>query len=155
MSKSRGNVVDPWEVIGDFGADTVRLYLVASSQVWLPRRFDQRAIPEVAAASSTRCATPTASSRSTPGTGRPGRHRPASERPLVDRWLLRRLDATVDAVPQAWESYDATAGVRTLIGFVDDVSNWYVRLLARPLLGGGRRAPIRRRSRRCTRRSSR
>ena len=42
MSKTRGNVVDPWEMIGRFGADTVRLYLLASSQVWLPKRFDQR-----------------------------------------------------------------------------------------------------------------
>ena len=48
MSKSRGNVVDPWDMIEEFGADTVRLYLLASSQVWLPKRFDRRTIPEVA-----------------------------------------------------------------------------------------------------------
>ena len=45
MSKSRGNVVSPWDMIQEFGADTVRLYLLASSQVWLPKRFDQNAIP--------------------------------------------------------------------------------------------------------------
>ena len=48
MSKSRGNVVDPWDMISHFGADTVRLYLLASSQVWLPKRFDQDAVTEVA-----------------------------------------------------------------------------------------------------------
>src|SRR4029077_3485470 len=48
MSKSRGNVVDPWEMIREFGADTIRVYLLASSQVWLPKRFDRRTIPEVA-----------------------------------------------------------------------------------------------------------
>jgi hypothetical protein len=48
MSKSRGNVVNPWEMIAEFGADTVRLYLLASSQVWLPKRFDRAAIPEAA-----------------------------------------------------------------------------------------------------------
>ena len=48
MSKSRGNVVNPWDMIQEFGADTVRLYLLASSQVWLPKRFDRRTIPEVA-----------------------------------------------------------------------------------------------------------
>ncbi|MEO8225834.1 MAG: isoleucine--tRNA ligase, partial [Gemmatimonadota bacterium] len=48
MSKSRGNVVNPWDAIQEFGADTIRLYLLASSQVWLPKRFDRRGIPEVA-----------------------------------------------------------------------------------------------------------
>ena len=47
MSKSRGNIVDPWQVVREFGADTTRLYLLAASQVWLPKRFDTRAIPEV------------------------------------------------------------------------------------------------------------
>ena len=41
MSKSRGNVVSPWDMVREFGADTVRLYLLASSQVWLPKRFDR------------------------------------------------------------------------------------------------------------------
>ena len=48
MSKSRGNVVNPWEMIEEFGADTVRLYLLASSQVWLPKRFDRSTIKDVA-----------------------------------------------------------------------------------------------------------
>ncbi|MGH7586243.1 MAG: DUF5915 domain-containing protein, partial [Gemmatimonadales bacterium] len=47
---------------------------------------------------------------------------------LADRWLLGRLDETVRAVRAAWDAYDVTAGVRTLIEFVvDDLSNWYVR----------------------------
>ena len=41
-------MVDPWNMIEEFGADTIRLYLLASSQVWLPKRFDPRTIPEVA-----------------------------------------------------------------------------------------------------------
>src|SRR3989454_1807424 len=41
MSKSRGNVVTPWEVIEEYGADAVRLYLLGQSQVWLPKRFDK------------------------------------------------------------------------------------------------------------------
>ncbi len=46
MSKSRGNAVDPWRVFESYGADAVRLFLIASSQVWLPRRFDEDAIRE-------------------------------------------------------------------------------------------------------------
>ena len=46
----------------------------------------------------------------------------------MDRWLLSRLDATVEAVHAAWGRYDATAGVRAMMEFVvDDVSQWYVR----------------------------
>ncbi len=48
MSKTKGNVVDPWDMVREFGADLVRLYLLASSQVWLPKRFDRRGIPESA-----------------------------------------------------------------------------------------------------------
>jgi isoleucyl-tRNA synthetase len=46
----------------------------------------------------------------------------------VDRWLLSRLDATVEAVTAAWGGYDPTAGVRAIMGFVDELSNWYVRV---------------------------
>src|SRR5690606_10764372 len=48
MSKSRGNVVDPFQVLERHGADAVRLFLIASSQVWTPRRFDEDAIRETA-----------------------------------------------------------------------------------------------------------
>ncbi|HRP08443.1 MAG TPA: isoleucine--tRNA ligase, partial [Gemmatimonadales bacterium] len=48
MSKSRGNVVDPWKLIERHGADAARLYLLLSSQVWLPKKFDEAQIAEVA-----------------------------------------------------------------------------------------------------------
>src|SRR5207302_531230 len=47
MSKSRGNVVNPWEVIEEYGADAVRLYLLGQSQVWQTKRFDRRQVPEI------------------------------------------------------------------------------------------------------------
>src|SRR4030095_1323761 len=46
----------------------------------------------------------------------------------LDRWILARLDATVEQVTAAFEGYDVTAGVRAVMEVVDELSNWYVRL---------------------------
>ncbi len=131
MSKSRGNAVDPWAQIAAQGADAVRLYLLASSQIWLPKRFDARGIPETAGGFLNTLrntynflalyagATPAAE---------PGEAGAPAGATLADRWVLGRLDDTVRAVRGAWEAYDITAGVRALMEFVvDDLSNWYVR----------------------------
>ena len=98
MSKSKGNVVDPWEMIAEFGADTVRLYLLASSQVWLPKRFDRSTIKDVAGKFFNALKNSYVFFAGYAEDWKPGRAPPAAERPLVDRWLLSRLDATVEAV---------------------------------------------------------
>ncbi len=128
MSKSRGNVVDPWDMISRFGADTVRLYLLASSQVWLAKRFDQDAVTEVARGFVNQLRNTYKFFADYAAGWTPGRAPDPAERPLVDRWLLSRLDATIDAVRGAWGGYDPTAGTRTIIGFVEELSNWYVRV---------------------------
>ena len=128
MSKSRGNVVDPWAMISRFGADTVRLYLLASSQVWLAKRFDQDAVSEVARGFVNQLRNTYKFFADYAAGWTPGRAPDPAERPLVDRWLLSRLDATTEAVRGAWGGYDPTAGTRTIIGFVDELSNWYVRV---------------------------
>ena len=125
MSKSRGNVVNPWEAISAFGADTIRVYLLASSQVWLPKRFDARAIPEVAGGFFDRLRNVYEFFRRyvdvVPPEG-------AGKEILADRWVLSRLSATVEAVETAWSNYDVTAGTRAIMDFVvDDLANWYVR----------------------------
>ncbi len=128
MSKSRGNVVDPWEMISQFGADTVRLYLLASSQVWLPKRFDRNTITDIAGKFFNALKNSYVFFQIYAENWKPGDDPPVSERPLVDRWLLSRLDATVEAVGGAWSQYDPTAGARALMEFVvDDLSQWYVR----------------------------
>ena len=127
MSKSRGNVVDPWDTIERFGADTVRVYLLASSQVWLPKRFDMRAIPEVAGGFFDTLKNTYRFFALYAGEWQPG-ERPG-DRTLIDRWLEGRLQATIDRVYETWSAYDVTAGIRALMEFVvDDLSNWYVRV---------------------------
>jgi isoleucyl-tRNA synthetase len=126
MSKTKGNVVNPWDMIDEFGADTVRLYLVASSQVWLPKRFDRKTIPQVAGGFQ----------RALRETykffalyAEPELATSKAEKTLADRWILSRLDSTVASVRAAYDGYDVTAGTKVLMSFVvDDLSNWYVRL---------------------------
>src|SRR6266702_3207308 len=131
MAKSRGNVVDPWKVIAEHGADAVRLYLLGQSQVWLPKRFDERQIPEVAGGFlNTLRSTYDFFRRYAQEWQPPGEEdaTPPSQRPAADRWLLARLDEVVASVRQSWSTYDATAGVRAIMDFVgEDLSRWYIR----------------------------
>jgi isoleucyl-tRNA synthetase len=130
MSKSRGNVVNPWQVIEAWGADAVRLYLLGQSQVWQPKRFDAAQIGEVVggflnALRNTYGFFALYAEAWSPAAPVP----PVPQRPLVDRWLLARLDETVTTVRDAWNEYDVTAGVRAILDFVEgDVSRWYVRV---------------------------
>ena len=132
MSKSRGNVVDPWQVLERHGADAVRLFLVASSQVWTPRRFDEDAIRETAGRFLVTLRNvyggifaQYANFGWAPSPADPA----VAERPALDRWILARL-ARVEAECDALlEGFDATGAARRLMQFVDDdVSKWYVRL---------------------------
>src|SRR2546426_2343020 len=131
MAKSRGNVVDPWKVVGEHGADAVRLYLISQSQVWLPKRFDERQIPEVAGGFlNTLRSTYDFFRRYAQDWNPPAEEdaTPASERPAADRWLLARLDEVVASVRQSWSSYDVTTGVRSIMDFVrEDLSRWSIR----------------------------
>ncbi|MGQ0640322.1 MAG: isoleucine--tRNA ligase [Gemmatimonadaceae bacterium] len=132
MSKSRGNVVDPLTVITRHGADAVRVFLLASSQLDLPRRFDENAIREIATGAFLTLKNVYSGSFAqyanfgwAPSNADP----PPHTRPLIDRWMLSRLTTTERAVDAMLTAYDATGATRRLMTFlVDDVSNWYVRL---------------------------
>jgi isoleucyl-tRNA synthetase len=127
MSKSRGNVVDPDSLLREFGADTIRLYLLASSEVWKPKRFDRRGIHEVAGGFLNTLRNTYNFFALYSG----GQAAGASARPdlPLDQWLRSQLQATVNQVVDAWEGYQITDGVKAIMRFVvDDLSNWYVRL---------------------------
>jgi isoleucyl-tRNA synthetase len=144
MSKSRGNVVEPSAVIARHGADAVRLFFLASSQVSLPKRFDESAIADVAGSALEKLRHsynlfPLYAAAWRPSPADPAR----TDRPPVDRWLLGRLARTVRAVTEAWAAYDVTAGTRAILAFVvEDLSNWWVRQSrARFWVPGGRPDP--------------
>ncbi|MEX2571578.1 MAG: isoleucine--tRNA ligase [Gemmatimonadota bacterium] len=132
MSKSRGNVVDPWDALAEFGADAIRWYLLASSHPWLPKRFDPAGVREVQRKvfDTLRSTYHFFSLYANLEEWQAGREdEPAPEaRPLMDRWLLSRLAQATERVSGFYEEYNLTHAVRELADFiVDDVSNWYVR----------------------------
>ncbi len=129
MSKRLGNVVDPFDAVEQYGADAVRLYLLASSHVWHPKRFDPKVIPEVSLGFLNQLRNIYGFFALYADDWNPASAPPVGERELIDRWLLSRLDAVVQSVQAAWSGYDVTSGVREIMQFCDaDLSNWYVRV---------------------------
>ena len=131
MSKSKGNVVDPWQVIGRHGADAVRLFLMSSSSVSVPRRFDEKAIREIAGRFLLTLKNVYFFFAQYANYG----WSPSDEDPAVatrspsDRWILGRLTSVCATVDDLLERFDPTAAARAIVAFVDDdLANWYVRL---------------------------
>ncbi len=131
MSKSKGNVVDPASVIPKYGADAIRIFLVRSSQVWLPRRFDENGIRDVAGRFLLTLKNVYSGIFALYGNfgWEPGSADPQpKDRQLLDRWILSRLATVEVEVDARMHGYDATVALTRLMDFVvDDVSNWYVR----------------------------
>ncbi|MGE3621661.1 MAG: isoleucine--tRNA ligase, partial [Acidimicrobiia bacterium] len=128
MSKSKGNVIDPWDVFSRFGADALRWYFFSAGQPWSPRRVYEDGVRE-----STRQTLVTlwnvysfhctyADIDGWVPTGEP-----LAPTHVLDRWVLSELDDTVATVTAALEGFDALGGASRLAAFVDDLSNWYVR----------------------------
>ena len=138
MSKSRGNVVDPWDAVADHGADGVRWYMITVSNPWLPTRFDPEGVKESAARffdtllNTYRFFALYANVED----WAPGTAPETVARPPLDRWLLSRLNGLVTTVRSEIDGYNPTRAYRAVAAFVDgELSNWYVRR-ARPRFWG-------------------
>jgi isoleucyl-tRNA synthetase len=135
MSKSRGNVVSPWDVLERYGADAFRWYLFTSKQPWDGYRFSFDAVGEGVRqflltlwntySFFVLYANVNGVARDADG-----------ERTLLDRWVLSRLDGVVETVTERLDDYDTTSAGRAIAAFVDDLSNWYVRLSRRRFWDG-------------------
>ena len=130
MSKHIGNVVDPWVLLDNQGADAVRWYFYTSSMPWLPNRFSAEAVSE--------------SQRKYMGTFwntyafyilyadidnfDPTRHKLVRENLTpMDRWILSRLNTLIGHVEAYLDELKMTEAGREMQDFMDDLSNWYVR----------------------------
>jgi isoleucyl-tRNA synthetase len=125
MSKSKGNVVAPWDVIDKFGADAFRWYYFSSKQPWDGYRFNEETIGEGVRLFLKQF-------WNTYGfyvlyEQAAGKIESEGEETELDRWILSRLSATISEVTERLDDYDATVGSRVIAAFVDDLSNWYVR----------------------------
>jgi isoleucyl-tRNA synthetase len=123
MSKSKGNVVVPWDVIDRFGADAFRWYFFTSKQPWDGYRFSVDAVGNAARGFLRQLWNVYAFFvlYANAGDGRAGAPND------LDRWALSRLAATVGTVGERLEVYDATSAGREIAAYVEDLSNWYVR----------------------------
>jgi isoleucyl-tRNA synthetase len=130
MSKSRGNVVVPWDVIESHGADAFRWYYFTSQQPWSGYRFSVETVGE-----SVRKFLLTLWNTyyfyvlyANVDDFDHGAHQlDPADRPDLDRWVLSRLQGTIAAAREGLDSYDTTSAGRSIGAFVDDLSNWYVR----------------------------
>lgn len=139
MSKHLGNILEPVPLMERHGADAVRWFMLCAGSPWASRRIGHSALEEIVrkvlltywntASFFTLYANLAGFD---PATGGP----PAAERPVLDRWVLAELAATVRGVDGALEDYDTLRAGRLLTGFIDDLSNWYVRRSRRRFWNG-------------------
>ncbi len=131
MSKSKGNIVDPWKVLNEQGADALRWYLFTANPPGQPRRFSQDLVSEsvrrfILTLWNTYSFFTTYANLDKPDLSEAGRV-PVASRPVIDRWLISRLNALIRDVTAMMDEYDVTGAGRAIENFSDDLSNWYVR----------------------------
>ena len=130
MSKSKGNAVDPFDALQTYGADAIRWYFYINSAPWLPNRFHGKAVQE--------------GQRKFMGTlwntyaffvlyanidnfDATKYTLDYDKLPIMDKWLLSKLNTLVKTVDEDLNDYKIPETARALQGFVDEMSNWYVR----------------------------
>lgn len=134
MSKSRGNIVDPWDVLNAHGADAFRWYLYTASPPGQERRFSVDLVGEVVRNFTLTLwnvysffVTYANLDRWAPARQVAGEANDLDEGAALDRWLRSELHSLVRDVTAALEAYDVTGATRPLQVFVDNLSKWYLR----------------------------
>ena len=127
MSKSLGNTIEPNRVIDRFGADALRWYFFTSKQPWDGYRFSMDAIAEALRQFLLQLWNTYGFYVLYANANGMDRDPIAAETTELDRWVLSRLQATIEVVRDRMDAFDATNAGRAIQAFIDEVSNWYVR----------------------------
>ena len=131
MSKSVGNIINPIDIMTEYGADTIRFYMLYVSPVWTPLRFSIAGVKEVYSKylSTLKNAYSFFEMYANADHIDPREyHIPTSKRDITDKWLLSRLNNTILNVTRSYEEYDLNKVVHYIVDFLnDDFSNWYIR----------------------------
>ena len=131
MSKSKGNIVKPFDLMNEFGSDVIRFYLPYVSPVWTPIKFDNDGLKEVNSKylSTLKNAYSFFEMYANADKIDPREYNvPVSDRDITDKWLLSRLNNTLELVTKAYDEYDLNKVVHYIVDFLnDDFSNWYIR----------------------------
>ncbi len=132
MSKSKGNVVDPFDVMEKYGADAVRWYFITNNPPWKPTLFNGDDIAKTVIADFFRSLTNTyaffALYANIDGFTGAEEQIAFAERPEIDRWILSKLSSTLREYLRLMDEYEITRAMRLVQEFnINDVSNWYVR----------------------------
>jgi isoleucyl-tRNA synthetase len=133
MSKSKGNVVVPWDVLNTHGADAMRWYYFTSKQPWDGYRFSLETVGESVRQFLKPLWNTYAFYVLYANVNEPSG---SAEETELDRWIRSRLAATTQRVVDRMEDYDTTFAGRAIAELVDDLSNWYVRLSRRRFWDG-------------------
>ncbi|MFL5895894.1 MAG: isoleucine--tRNA ligase [Thermoleophilaceae bacterium] len=131
MSKSKGNIVDPWTVLNQHGADAFRWYYFTSKQPWDGYRFSVETVGESVRQFMLTLWNTYAFYVLYANLTDVEEREPTD----LDRWIRSRLAATVETVTERMEAYDTTSSGRAVAELVDDLSNWYVRTSRRRFYG--------------------
>ena len=131
MHKSRGNAINPFEIINEYGADTIRWYMPYVSPVWTPIKFDIEGLKEVYSKFFNTLKNTYnffALYANTDELDPREFNVPYENREEIDKWILSKYNKLIKYCTDAYDSYDLTKVVRSVTDFVsEDLSNWYIR----------------------------
>lgn len=132
MSKSKGNTVDPFDIMEKFGADAVRWYLYVNNPPWKPTRFSESDLAKTVISDFFRSLTNTYSFMALYANidGYEGKNDiiPVKDRPEIDRWIISRINSLLKEYIYQMEDYDFTKASRAIQSFtIYELSNWYIR----------------------------
>jgi isoleucyl-tRNA synthetase len=129
MSKSKGNVIDPWEIINEYGTDAFRWALLADSAPWNSKRFSKGIVGEAKSKVIDTIVNAHAfyALYASIDGYEPEKHRGAGSDNKLDRWIVSRLHSLIKTVSKGLEANDFLNPAKAIETFVDELSNWYIR----------------------------